>query len=414
MYERFYRFSDRPFQLTPDPRFFYPSQGHRKALAFLRYGVQQGEGFVVITGGVGTGKTTLAQTLLDELKGQRIATANVVTTQLEDEDMIRSVASAFNLPFQRLDKVSLLKNLETFFRECVRQRKRVLLVVDEAQNLPARSIEELRMLSNFQFQGKPLVQTFLLGQNQLRTRISSMEFEQLRQRITAVHHLDALNVNETKEYIEHRLRCVGWTDDPAISNAAFLAIHEATAGVPRRINNVCDRVLLFGFLEGLHQIDEAAVQSVVDEMKSEYGEIGERADIDPGAPFDRPSEGSPALRSGASTGFAQADIGELTAAVRELTGMLRDEFRAMRTLLAPGSVPASEAGLASDSGPVSVTLLPQTSATTDAGVAVDVLADAAADVAAKESSRVAWPAAGTAEDGDLDDPTAPPKLRVAD
>ncbi len=270
------------------------------------------------------------------------------------------------------------------------------------------------MLSNFQFQGKPLVQTFLLGQNQLRTRISSMEFEQLRQRITAVHHLDALNVNETKEYIEHRLRCVGWTDDPAISNAAFLAIHEATAGVPRRINNVCDRVLLFGFLEGLHQIDEAAVQSVVDEMKSEYGEIGERADIDPGAPFDRPSEGSPALRSGASTGFAQADIGELTAAVRELTGMLRDEFRAMRTLLAPGSVPASEAGLASDSGPVSVTLLPQTSATTDAGVAVDVLADAAADVAAKESSLVAWPAAGTAEDGDLDDPTAPPKLRVAD
>ena len=258
MYEKFYKFSSRPFQLTPDARFFYPSQGHRKALAFLRYGVQQGEGFVVITGGVGTGKTTLVQTLLDELQGQRIATASVVTTQLEDDEMIRSVAAGFGLPFEHLDKVSLLKNLETFFRECVRQRRRVLLVVDEAQNLPVRSIEELRMLSNFQFQGKPLVQTFLLGQDQLRTRIASLEFEQLRQRITAVHHLGPLNVNETKEYIEHRLRCAAWQGDPNITNAAFLAIHEASQGVPRRINNVCDRMLLFADLAEfiLHLLDD--------------------------------------------------------------------------------------------------------------------------------------------------------------
>ena len=331
MYERFYKLSDRPFQLTPDPRFFYASQGHRKALAFLRYGVQQGEGFVVITGGVGTGKTTLAQTFLEELKDQNIATASVVTTQLEDEDMIRSVAAAFGLPFQRLDKVSLLKNLENFFRDCVRQRKRVLLVVDEAQNLPARSIEELRMLSNFQFQGKPLVQTFMLGQSQLRKRISSIEFEQLRQRITAVHHLDSLNVNETKEYIEHRLRCVGWLDDPSISNAALLAIHEATTGVPRRINNVCERVLLYGFLEGLHHLDEQAVNAVVKELKDEYGEIGERDDVNPAAPFERTADdpGQGQLVAG------QADLGQLTSAVRELTAMLREELGALRAALLP-------------------------------------------------------------------------------
>ena len=341
MYERFYKLSDRPFQLTPDPRFFYASQGHRKALAFLRYGVQQGEGFVVITGGVGTGKTTLAQTFMEELKDQNIATASVVTTQLEDEDMIRSVAAAFGLPFQRLDKVSLLKSLETFFRDCVRQRKRVLLMVDEAQNLPARSIEELRMLSNFQFQGKPLVQTFMLGQSQLRKRISSIEFEQLRQRITAVHHLDSLNVNETKEYIEHRLRCVGWLDDPSISNAALLAIHEATAGVPRRINNVCERVLLYGFLEGLHHLDEQAVNAVVKELKDEYGEIGERDDVNPSAPFERAGDDQSARQGQLSAG--QADLGQLTSAVRELTMMLREELGALRAALAPAAEAAQVA-----------------------------------------------------------------------
>ena len=332
MYEKFYKLNDRPFQLTPDARFFYPSQGHRKALAFLRYGVQQGEGFVVITGGVGTGKTTLVQTLLDELKDQRIATASVVTTQLEDDEMIRAVAAGFGLPFQRLDKVSLLKNLETFFRDCVRQRKRVLLVVDEAQNLPARSIEELRMLSNFQFQGKPLVQTFLLGQDQLRARIASLEFEQLRQRITAVHHLGALNVNETKEYIEHRLRCAGWQSDPLITNAAFLAIHEATNGIPRRINNVCDRLMLFGFLEGLHKIEEQAVTNVVQEMRDEYGEIGERADVDAAAPFDKNGAAFPNT-GGPNTVFASTDIAPLTAAVQELTSVLRGEMHALRGVL---------------------------------------------------------------------------------
>jgi hypothetical protein len=219
-----------------------------------------------------------------------------------------------------------------------------------------------------------------------------------------VHHLDALNVNETKEYIEHRLRCVGWTDDPAISNAAFLTIHEATAGVPRRINNVCDRVLLFGFLEGLHQIDEAAVQSVVEEMKIEYGEIGERADVDPGAPFDRPSEGAPARRSGAGAGLVQADVGELTEAVRELTGMLRDEFRALRALLAPGQVEAVAAveraaaqDLVEATGPVPAELSP---------------ADGQA-AAAPDSSVVAWPG-GSGDESELDDPTAPPRMRVAD
>lgn len=358
MYERLYGFSERPFQLTPDARFFYPSQGHRKALAFLRYGVQQGEGFVVITGDVGTGKTTLAQALLDELKGQRVAAANLVTTQLEDEELIRLVAASFGLPYAGLDKASLLKSLEGFFRDCIRQRKRVLLVVDEAQNLPSRSIEELRMLSNFQYQGKPLVQTFLLGQEQLRARISSLEFEQLRQRITAVHHLGPLNVNETKEYIEHRLHQVGWKNDPVLANSAFLAIHEETGGVPRRINTLCDRLFLYGFLEELHRFDDTSVQVVAAELREEYGDIGARTDVDHSAPFRSEGPVLPGVQRDEATagaapaagpaapphaapphalvanGEATAALRSLEAAVRELTDGIRSEGAALRELLA--------------------------------------------------------------------------------
>ena len=342
MYETFYNLTDRPFQLTPDARFFYPSQGHRKALAFLRYGVQQGEGFVVITGDVGTGKTTLAQLLLGELKGQRIATASIVTTQLEDDELIRLVAASFGLPFQGVDKAALLKSLEGFFRDCVRQRKRVLLVVDEAQNLPSRSIEELRMLSNFQFQGKPLVQTFLLGQEQLRTRISSLEFEQLRQRITAVHHLGPLNVNETKEYIEHRLKCAGGQGDPTIINSAFLAIHEFTNGVPRRINTLCDRLFLFGFLEELHKIDDAGVAAVIEEIQAEYSGIDDPT-ASPAAPFEDEARASggpgerpdPNQRSMGGSGATMnpAVVATLEASVNQLNKTLSKELGGIRTLL---------------------------------------------------------------------------------
>ncbi len=269
MYESFYKLSAKPFQLSPDPKFFFGSQGHKRAMSYLRYGLTQGEGFIVITGGVGTGKTTLVRTLFDELNKENIIAAQLVTTHLEADDTLRMVAASFGLAHEGASKASVLKNLETFLTARAREGKRVLLVVDEAQNLPLESLEELRMMSNFQAGGRSLLQSFLLGQDEFRDTIQFDGLEQLRQRIIAAYHLEPLGAEETQAYIEHRLQLVGWDNNPEISTAAHQAIFEATGGVPRRINTFCDRLLLFGYLEELTALDEGHVNEVANELKQE-------------------------------------------------------------------------------------------------------------------------------------------------
>jgi len=271
VYETYYNLRAKPFQLSPDPRFFYNSQGHKRALAYLRYGVKQGEGFIIVTGNVGTGKTTLVSTLFKSLEQQNVVAAQVVTTQLQADDLLRMVAAAFGLAYQRVAKATLLNNLQTFFRSCVQEGKRVLLVVDEAQNLPKRSIEELRMLSNFQVDGRALLQSFLLGQREFRTTMRSDGFEQLRQRVIAAYHLKPLRLDETRGYVEHRLLTAGWQGDPKITDETFEGIFHFTEGVPRRINTLCDRLLLFGCLEELHTIDASALRAVAQDIAEEQG-----------------------------------------------------------------------------------------------------------------------------------------------
>ena len=279
MYETYYNLNSKPFQLSPDPRFFYNSQGHKRALAYLRYGVKQGEGFIIVTGNVGTGKTTLVGTLFKSLEQQNVVAAQVVTTQLQADDLLRMVAAAFGLTYQRVAKASLLNNLQTYFRSCVQEGKRVLLVVDEAQNLPKRSIEELRMLSNFQFDGKALLQSFLLGQREFRTTMRSEGFEQLRQRVIAAYHLKPLRLDETRGYVEHRLLTAGWQGDPKITDETYEGIFNFTEGVPRRINTLCDRLLLFGCLEELHTIDVDSLRAVAQDIAEEQG-VGADTDDD--------------------------------------------------------------------------------------------------------------------------------------
>lgn len=269
MYESFYKFSAKPFQLSPDPKFFFGSQGHKRAMSYLRYGLTQGEGFIVITGGVGTGKTTLVRTLFADLAEENIVAAQLVNTHLEADDTLRMVAASFGLAHEGASKAAILKNLETFLMARAREGKRVLLVVDEAQNLPPASLEELRMLSNFQAGGRSLLQNFLLGQNEFKNTIRSEGLEQLRQRIIAAFHLEPLGAQETRGYIEHRMRLVGWQGDPAISDDAHQAIFDITGGVPRRINNFCDRLLLYGYLEELHTLDAGHIQEVANELKQE-------------------------------------------------------------------------------------------------------------------------------------------------
>ena len=270
MYESYFNLTGKPFQLSPDPQFFFRSRGHWRALAYLRYGITQAEGFVVVTGDVGTGKSTLVRMLFAELEEQdNVVGARVETTQLPPEEFLRMVVSAFGLTPREGGKANLLHDLHAFLGRQAREGKRALLVVDEAQNLPAESLEELHMLSNFQEGDKPLLQSFLLGQVEFRRALESPNLEQFRQRVTASCHLNPMNGEETRGYIEHRLKRVGWKQDPEVTPAAFRAIHEFTGGLPRRINTLCDRLLLYAFLEEVHRITEATVKAVTDELALE-------------------------------------------------------------------------------------------------------------------------------------------------
>ncbi|WJW74463.1 XrtA-associated ATPase [Thiohalobacter sp. IOR34] len=273
MYERFYNLKAKPFRLSPDPRFLYQSKGHAKALAYLRYGLQLGEGFIIITGEIGAGKTTLARTLLESLQSENIVAGQLVTTQLQSDELLRAVCSTFGLQAQGVPKAQLLKNLEVFLMARAREGRRVLLVVDEAQNLPAESLEELRMLSNYQVGEKALMQSFLLGQGEFQATVQMEGMEQFRQRVIASYHLGPMDREETQHYIEHRLTLVNWKNDPAIDNEAYDAIYEHTGGIPRRINTLCDRLFLYGCLEETHQITGETVRFVVDEQQQEISKV---------------------------------------------------------------------------------------------------------------------------------------------
>lgn len=275
MYESYFRFSGKPFQLNPDPAFFYGSRGHKRAMAYLEYGLHQSEGFIVITGEIGAGKTTIVRSLLEELDPAKVVAANLVTTQIGADDTLRMVAAAFGVPSRSLDKAGLLLALETFLVSVAAAGKRALLIVDEAQNLTAAAVEELRMLSNFQLEDHALLQSFLVGQPEFRDIMQRGEMQQLRQRVIASYHLGPLDSQETRGYIEHRLRHVGWRDDPVFEDGAFSAIYGFTGGIPRRINTLCDRLLLAAFLSERHSISETDVGEVIDELKEEFA-VGKR------------------------------------------------------------------------------------------------------------------------------------------
>lgn len=270
MYETYYGLSAKPFQLRPDPHFYFASHGHKRAMAYLEYGLSQGEGFIVITGEVGAGKTTLVRNLFNRMPKDQIVAAHIVNTHLDADDALRMVASAFGLPTDGASKATLLARLEQFLRLTGRQGKRALLVIDEAQNLNAGTVEELRMLSNFQTDSQCLLQTFLLGQPEFRATLHSPTMQQLRQRVIASYHLGPMDAQETRAYIEHRLQTVGWKGDPAFSAEAHAAVYAYSGGIPRKTNTLCDRILLMGFLEELHAFGAAEVQAVVNDIREEF------------------------------------------------------------------------------------------------------------------------------------------------
>jgi general secretion pathway protein A len=273
MYESHFGFSGKPFQLSPDPDFFYGSKGHKRAMAYLEYGLHQGEGFIVITGEVGAGKTMLARSLLRRIPKDTIQAVQIVSSQLDADDLLRSVAIGFGIDANSMSKSALLSNLEQQFQSIASEGKRALLIVDEAQNLSPKAVEELRMLSNFQLENKSLLQSFLIGQPEFREVMQRPEMRQLKQRVTASYHLGPLDPTETKAYIEHRLTRVGWDGRPAFDMQSFAKIAQMTTGIPRRINALCDRLLLACFLGEKNTISAPDVDEISTEIADELGAI---------------------------------------------------------------------------------------------------------------------------------------------
>jgi general secretion pathway protein A len=266
MYAEYYNFNTMPFQLTPDCQFFFESHEHKRALAHLAYGLAQEEGFIVITGEIGAGKTMLVERLWSELDTQRFLAVRVLTTQISGDDLLHMVADRFGLRIEQADKATLLRRLEQLFAETQLAGKRCLLVIDEAQNLSTVALEELRMLSNLTVHGKAPFQGVLLGQPQFRHMLADAVLEQLRQRVLASYHLGPLGAPETRDYVQHRLATAGWQGDPSFDDGAFAAIHQHSAGIPRQINTLCSRVLLAGFLEETHHISQGMVEMIGDEL----------------------------------------------------------------------------------------------------------------------------------------------------
>ncbi len=268
MFNDFYGLTGRPFQLTPDPTFYFESLTHRKALSYLSYGLAQGEGFVVITGEVGAGKSTLVAHLMATIDPARLTAAQIVTSKLDGEELVHVVAQAFGLIVDGHDKASALGAIEAFLHDEARAGRRCLLVVDESQNLELEALEELRMLSNFQLGAHPLIQTLLLGQPEFRDTIQEHpQLEQLRQRVIAAHHLDAMELAEVQPYIEHRLKCVGWNSNPKFDQRVFTELFDASGGVPRRINQICNRLMMLGAVDQRSRIDGAMLSQVLEELE---------------------------------------------------------------------------------------------------------------------------------------------------
>lgn len=269
MYEAFYGLTSKPFKLNPDPTFYFGSKQHRRAKAYLDYGVLRNEGFIVITGEIGVGKTTILRGLLDSLAHSDVVVGHLVTTQLDAEDTLRMVGAAFGFSVKDVPKSELLISLEAFLLTQMTQGKRCLLIVDEAQNLTPRAVEELRMLSNFQLGNQSLLQSFLVGQPEFREILQRPEMEQFRQRVAATCHIGPLDLEETHAYIEHRLKCAGSTGKPEFEPAVFETIFKASGGIPRRINALCDRLLLLGFLATKTLLTVADTNEVVREFAQE-------------------------------------------------------------------------------------------------------------------------------------------------
>ncbi|MBX3595457.1 AAA family ATPase [Sphingomonas sp.] len=334
MYDDHYGLSGRPFQLTPDPAFWFDTATHKKAMAYLGYGLSQGEGFIVITGQPGVGKTTLIGHLMGTIDRERMHVVKLVTTQIEAEDLLHMVAGGLGIDSAGAAKSQVIAAIEKALHAMARAGKRTLLIVDEAQALPIASLEELRMLSNLQAGGYPLLQIFLLGQPEFRARLSDPRLEQLRQRVIAMHQLDPMDGEEVEPYLIHRLSVVGWRGKPRFKNDAVAAIHRWSDGIPRKVNQLAGRVLLFGAIEQIDSFTGADVDAVIADLDSDMAFDGRPATAAAPPPAPATASADPArdpVRPAPSAAAPGAD--DLVARIARLEGRLEEQDAALRRVL---------------------------------------------------------------------------------
>ena len=261
MYESFYGLKEKPFNITPDPDYLYMSQAHENAYIHLQYALEEHKGFVVITGEIGAGKTTLINLLLRNLPQDVhvgvINHANVLPLQF-----IKMICQELELEVTGLDKAEMLDNLHGFLLRQFAERKRVVLIIDEAQNLPEKTIEEIRMLSNLDAEKHHLIQMILVGQPELKSKLQQRELKQFAQRVTVYCHLRGLNKEEVRQYINHRLQVAGADNLEIFSKEAIEAVCQYSHGIPRMINILCDSALVYGYADDAKIIDKKVVDDV--------------------------------------------------------------------------------------------------------------------------------------------------------
>ena len=265
MYEKFYNLKENPFEITPDPKFLYLSENHREALAHLIYAVRERKGFTVITGEVGTGKTTLIQTLLSRLDGHT-KTAYLFNPGLGTTDFLNYICEDFGIKAQRRTKGQCLAQLHEFLMACYARKENVVLIIDEAQKLDPNVLEEIRLLTNLETPKSKLLQVILMGQPELDEVLNRPQFRQLKQRVILRYRLTPLHKEETEEYIRRRLMLGGAVDPDLFTPKALDQIREYSKGIPRLINIVCDNALLRGYASDQKIIGERIIRDVVNSL----------------------------------------------------------------------------------------------------------------------------------------------------
>jgi general secretion pathway protein A len=269
MYTAFYGLREKPFSLTPDPRFLFLAASHREALAHTLYGIDQGEGFISVTGEVGTGKTTLCRTLVQRL-GPDTEVAYVFNPVLPGDELLRAISLEFGLPIAGHSRRDLNEQLNGFLLEMNRAGRNVLLIIDEAQNLSVETLEEIRLLSNLETSRSKLIQILLFGQPELDEKLDSRELRQLRQRIGVRWALGPMSRSETREYVRHRLRIAAGSDADLFTDRALREVYRRTRGVPRLVNLLCDRSLLAGYAASSNRVGADVVGRAARELLGAY------------------------------------------------------------------------------------------------------------------------------------------------